>query len=455
MLLHRCELDYLVEWHGRSDRKPLLMRGARQVGKSTLVKLLAQKQGVQCVTLDFEQHPEDAVLFASKVPTTILRLLSAQRNETLVPEHIILFLDEVQNAPEVLQTLRYFYEQMPNLPVIAAGSLLDFTLKDIQFSMPVGRLEYLYVMPLGYEDFLAATQQTQLLVYLKNYTLDQTIPEPIHNQLMRTVKTYCLIGGLPEVVASYQEKEDFREVARLQQGLLQSYQDDFAKYATRAEQARMRTIFNKVPLVLGEKFKYSAIDPHQQSASIKAALEHLVLARIVQPVYHTAANGLPLAAEVNPKHFKTYFLDVGLVSAALNVNLLDLQKAPDLTLVNAGKIAEQFVAQTLLQFRELYESPNLYYWVREEKSSAAELDFVIAMHGKVIPIEVKAGATGSLKSLHYFFKEKNRTLGVRLCGQLPSLLHTKVRIQEEEVSFTLLSLPFYLAGQLGRLAAGL
>lgn len=213
----------------------------------------------------------------------------------------------------------------------------------------------------------------------------------------------------------------------------------------------MRLIFNKIPRILGEKFKYSQIDPDVRSTAIKTSLHAMDLARIIHLVYHTDANGLPLGAEINDKIFKTYFMDVGLVTSALDLSILDFKDNQDYTLVNSGKIAEQFIAQSLLQCRELYEKPSLYYWLREQKSSSAEVDFVISFQGQIIPIEVKAGTSGSLKSLHYFLNEKNLHLGVRFCSQLPSILKTTVHTAAHPLNYQLLTLPFYLIGQLRRL----
>lgn len=442
-LFYRSELEYLIDWIERSNRKPLIMQGARQVGKSTLVHLLAGKTSRHLLEIDFEKNPKYADLFKSQEPETILKLLAVQLNQSIDPNNSLLFLDEIQKTPEVLMSLRYFYEKMPSLPVIATGSLLDLALKEINFSFPVGRIEYFYLTPINFETFLLATKKEQQLDFIKQYTLHQEIPASIHHALLGLVKEYFIVGGLPAAVSDYVATGDFLNVDRTKKGLIIAYQDDFAKYALPPEQNRLRQIFNKVPRILGEKFKYTNINPEQKSTLLKKALDHLHLARVVHVVYHTDANGIPLGSEIKEKHFKTYFVDVGLVSSSVNLNILDFTEEQDFTLVNAGKIAEQFVAQELLQFRELYENPALYYWQREKKSSSAEIDFVIAHKNQVIPVEVKAGKSGTLKSLHYFVKEKNLPLGIRVCNQLPSL--------HDEASFRLLTFPFYLIGQLKRL----
>ena len=212
----------------------------------------------------------------------------------------------------------------------------------------------------------------------------------------------------------------------------------------------MRLAFNKIPRMLGEKVKYSNIDPEQKSVVIKSALEQLKSARIINLVYHTHANGLPMGAEINEKNFKAYFLDIGLVASLLDLNILDFNNE-NFNMINAGKMTEQFVAQELLQLRELYEQPILYYWLREKKSAAAEIDFVIPYKGSVLPVEVKAGKSGTLKSLHYFMSEKKLPIAVRFCDLPPSVTDVNFQVESKQVKFKLLTLPFYLIGQVKRL----
>lgn len=451
MLLLRFELDYLTKWLYRKDRKPLLIRGARQVGKSTLVRSLAQSESLNLVEIDFEKNPEYAELFSSQEPETILSLLSVQLNRNIDLASTLLFLDEIQRVPELLKVLRYFYEKMPQLPVIVAGSLLDLNLKDVRFSMPVGRIEYLYLNPMSFEAFLLATNKNNMLEFLNTYQIGQNVPFVLHQKLLKCVREYYIVGGLPEVVAKYAENYDFIELDRVKKNLLLAYQEDFAKYASLLEQNRMRLIFRKVPRMLGEKFKYVHIDPEQKSILIRSALENLTLSRIINIAYHSSANGLPLGAEINEKIFKTYFLDIGLVISALDLNILNFDDMLGCNLVNSGKIAEQFVAGELLQYRKLYEEPSLHYWLREQKSSSAEVDFVIPFNGKILPIEVKAGAQGTLKSLHYFLKEKKLDFAIRICNQLPVLIKQDVCVADSVISYKLMTLPFYLIGQLERL----
>lgn len=451
--LYRYRVEDLKEWFIDANRKPLIIRGARQVGKSTLVKLFAKKQKLELLAVDFEKTPENSTLFASNDPKKIIELLSTKFAIKIVRGQTLLFLDEVQKTPEVLVSLRYFYEEMPELAIICAGSLLDLALNEINFSIPVGRISYMYMGPMSFQEFLIALGHEQYVNYLDNYNIDTEIPLVIHNQLLDLLKIYCVIGGLPESIRDYVAKRDLLETNHVKQGLINAYQEDFAKYATPEQQILMRKIFNIVPKNLGEKFKYSAVSKEEKSTTIKKSLDKLVLAKIITKVCTTDANGLPLGAEENLDFYKTYFLDVGLVCSMLDLNYYSLSHDNiDLTLINSGKIAEQFIAQHLLYAKKYYEIPSLYYWAREQKSSSAEIDFICALNGKVIPIEVKAGANGSLKSLHYFLQQKGLGFGVKFSSILPSISSETVKTTNGEVcNYKLLALPLYMVEQSSRL----
>lgn len=449
--MYRVELEYLKEWVHSDQRKPLVMRGARQVGKSTLVRLLASSLDLNLVEINFERHPERAALFDSNNPTEIINLLSLQLNVKITPGKTLLFLDEIQATPHLLAVLRYFYEELPQLHIIAAGSLLDFALEDAKFSMPVGRIEYMHLGPITFEGFLLAMGEKQLYDFLQQYTLDQSYPVPIHDKLMQLLKTYLIVGGMPEAVATYSEKKDFLAVEKIKHSILDTYVDDFSKYATKAEQNRLRALFNKAPNLIGKKFKYSHISPNEKSTLLGHALSQLRLARVVHCVYHSAANGVPLGAEINEKKFKVLFLDVGLVATSLGLSYLDVVDQQEIALINSGGIAEQLIGQHLLYLRPPYEKPLLYYWVREKKSSSAEVDYVVSKNRSIIPVEVKAGKTGTLKSLHYFVAEKEVQKAVRFNSEPPSTMKvTQTLADGKNIQYELISLPLYLVNQMYR-----
>ncbi len=451
MQIHRFEVDLLLNWLTKVGRKPLVIRGARQVGKSSLVRRLATLSQRACFELNFERYPEHAVFFKSKDPAVILSHLSVHFKQAINPKTSLLFLDEIQATPHVIETLRYFYEECPELPVIAAGSLLEFVLAQPEFSVPVGRIEYFHLGPLAFEDFLMAQGEETLLKWIRSVSLADEIPSPIHQRCLALVKEFWLIGGMPAVVAHYAEHHDFHEIDNIKQNILQSYQEDFYKYGRIKQIPLLRRVFNTIPSLMGQKIKYTQLDPDSKSVQVKEALDYLNLAKVLHLVYHSHATGLPLRAQIDTKVFKAIFLDIGLLCSTLGLSHLSIIHAPDWAWINRGSLAEQFIGQTLFQLYPPYQMPELYYWVREQAQSSAELDYVWQYENLIIPIEVKAGKTGRLKSLHYFIHEKHWPLGIRFNTDIPSILDEKAKLpNHEEFSYRLLSLPFYLAGQLNR-----
>lgn len=446
--LSRTIIQDLLAWAKRANRKPLILRGARQVGKSTAVHMLAEALNLELITLNFERFPALASLFASNEPHTIIQLIALQMNQSIQPGKTLLFLDEIQAAPSLLATLRYFYEDMPTLHVICAGSLLEFALESPSFSMPVGRIEYMYLGPMTFEEFLLAINEPLLCDFLKNYHYGQDYPTLIHEKLMHLLKIYLIIGGMPEAIKIYALNKDFREVERVKNMIITTYQDDFSKYAAHGKENILRDVFEKISHFIACKVQYSKINPHSRSIVIAEALKKLVLSRIIYLVNHASCSGIPLGAEINEKVFKPLFLDVGLLSTQLKLSFLDLVHLEELVLANSGILAEQLIGQHLLYDHESYEEPHLYYWQREKKSSQAEVDYVISHRQMIVPIEVKAGKSGALKSLHLFLKEKQLQLGVRFCAQPPSITE-----KNAEQNYTILSLPLYLIGQIKRLIA--
>ncbi len=454
MKLYRSELDLLLKWIRKPDRKPLIIRGARQVGKSTLVSQLAEATDRFCLVLNFERNPELQDFFINKTPQKIIENLSIYSKRKLDPNTTILFLDEIQAAPQVLEVLRYFYEEYPEFPVIAAGSLLDFVLEEPEFSMPVGRIEYFYMGPLSFEDFLVALGENNLVEWIKTVSVKDEIPLPIHQQCIDLVKQFWLIGGMPDAVAHFAQYRDFQEIDNIKQNILQTYQDDFHKYGRIRQLPLLRQAFNAVPRLVGQKIKYSNIDPHSKSLQVRESLDALSLARVIHLVHHTQANGVPLGAQADSRIFKAIFLDIGLQCASLGLDQLEIIKGPDWAWINRGSLAEQFIGQALLKLSPSYHSPQLFYWVRENDSTKAEVDYIVQIQNSLIPIEVKAGKTGTLKSLHYFIREKERHFAVRFNADVPSVLQATVNLTDKEgsIAYKLLSLPFYLAEQLGRLS---
>jgi uncharacterized protein len=396
-----------------------------------------------------------ASLFISNDPHQILLNLSAVFNESIDPNNCLLFLDEIQAAPELLAKLRWFAEDLSELPVIAAGSLLEFVLEKHSFSMPVGRIRYMHLEPCSFEEFLQASDKHLLMDYLISFQWGIEIPQAIHEQLMTHFKEYIVIGGMPAAINSWLNKRSLREVNQVHHDLMATYRDDVAKYKGRLATDRLEEVMVTVPRRIGEKFVYSKVNSSIQSSTIKQALDLLCKARICHRVIGCAANGVPLSAEIQDKYLKVIFLDVGLCSAALGLSLDQFFLTQEIGLINKGGIAEQVVGQILRTISPPYIEPTLYYWHRDEKGSAAEVDYVIQHGHRVIPLEVKAGSTGSLKSLHLFMGLKHFPLAARVNSDIPSKMDIHVKDHRgNAISYTLLSVPFYLLGQLHRLLNG-
>lgn len=453
--MQRTRTQDLKNWLSSPDRKPLVIRGARQVGKTWLVRNLAELTGKQLFEVNFEKKPELISLFtASNDPKVILLNIGALFNQVVDPEKSLLFIDEIQAAPEVFAKLRWFAEDMSELPVVAAGSLLEFMLADHTFSMPVGRINYMHVEPLSFEEFLLANGKQLLADFIAHFEWTLDIPVAIHGELLSLFKEYTIVGGMPVSVASWSRDRSFQKLEQNHHDLLSTYRDDFPKYSSRTKSDRLNEVLQAIPQMLGQKFVYSKVNPEVQATTVKRVLESLAKARVSHFIFSCAGNGVPLAAEIREKYFKKIFLDVGLACTALGLSLSQLKTPQDLLLVNQGGIAEQVVGQILRIIVPYYAEPALFYWQREEKGSNAEIDYLIQHENQVVPIEVKSGTTGSLKSLHLFMGLKKLSRAVRVNADFPNI--TQVRTKDSygnAVEYELLSMPFYLLSQVHRLLA--
>ena len=452
--MERDHTSFLQDWLHSDGRKPLIIRGARQVGKTWLIRDLALREQRRLIEINFEKQPEFKSLFSSNNPNEILLNIAAAGEVKVDPSKSILFLDEIQAAPELLEKLRWFYEERPEMPVVAAGSLLEFALAKHSFSMPVGRISYMYLEPLSFEEFLDAMGHHELRTYVRDYDWKAAIPEAIHGQLMKLVKEYLLVGGMPATAACWAKERDVKAVHQIHVDLLATYRDDFSKYRGRLAIDRLDEVLRSVPCQLGKKFVYKNVNAEIGTAPLKQALDLLCQATVCNRVVSTSANGLPLGAESDEKFSKVIMLDCGLCSASLGLSLDQLQNISELSFINSGGMAEQFVGQQLRAIFPPYMPPATYYWLRK-KGTDAEVDYVVQHQTLVLPIEVKAGATGTLKSLHQFMKEKKASMAIRINSDVPRFgpVHVKDSVGTV-IEYQLVSLPFYLLGQLHRLIQG-
>jgi len=448
MLARFAEND-LKQWIQKRNRKPLILRGARQVGKSTLVRQFAKKNNLVLNEINLEKHLYLNGIFQTLDITRIIRELEALIGVNIQKQNSLLFLDEIQATPYALQALRYFYEEKPEFPVISAGSLLEFTLSSHSFSMPVGRIEYYHLGPMTFKEFLLS-MEPGLVKYLLNFDLKKSIPETAHIKLLGRQREYFFVGGMPEAVYLYSCSKSITEVSDVHKSIADTYQDDFSKYATFKELALMQRVFRYIPRTVGKKVKYSNIDREQRSKDIKTIIDLLAKARVCHKVFHSHISGIPLDADIKETIYKLLFMDIGMVNHICGNDWASIQSFQDIELINEGSLAEQFIGQHLIQIKN--QAPQLCYWLREGKSSNSEVDYVIS-HGKLIlPVEVKAGKSGTLKSLHQLVFNKQLEYAIRFDLNPPGLQKishlVNIPTGSQPVTFTLLSLPLYMVEEL-------
>lgn len=403
---------WLKKWKNEENRKPLIIRGARQVGKTWIVNDFGKTYFETHVEINFEYQPDLKSCFQTLSPFQIIEQIELVLNIDITPGKTLLFLDEIQVCPEAIKALRYFYEKIPELHVIAAGSLLEFTMETHEIPMPVGRIQNFHLFPLSFGEFLDAAGETKLRKWLRALSTDQTISQAIHEKSVRLLKDYIYLGGMPEAVSNWLNTGKLSKTDETHQSLLQNYKHDFGKYGNRINFGLLETVFTKSPGTVGSKFKYAAIDRNVNSRDIKKALNLLCKAHILHRVITSSGAGLPLIAHTNEKFFKILFLDVGLLQNAMGISS-ETYMAENILAVYKGMVTEQFIGQQLLALREHYKEPELYYWQREAKGSSAEIDYLWQNKGSVLPVEVKSGKTGTLKSMRLFLKEKKAPFGIR------------------------------------------
>ncbi len=402
----------LYKWRDSDNRMPLLIRGARQVGKTSSVRHLGESFKYY-VEIDLNEHKELHGLFAQMLtPQEICRQISYIVNKPIEAGKTLLFIDEIQACPEAINKLRYFYEQYPELHLIAAGSLLEFVLADLP-SFGVGRVRSLFMYPLSFEEFLSAIGEELLASAYKNATPENPLVEVVHNKLLQRFNTFILTGGMPKVVTEYIDSQDLRNCQLVLNDLVVSYKDDFKKYHKRISEERLSIVLESVARQRSGKYVYSNVNDNLSISQVKLTLEILIKAGLVYPVVHSSANGIPLGAETNERYQRMSLFDTGILLRMLGLNLTELYIQGIGNLTNKGSLAEIFVATELVKNSSCYEPPQLFCWHREKKDSQAEVDFVIQRGSEIIPVEVKSGTKGSMQSLRIFMAEKHSLYGIR------------------------------------------
>jgi predicted AAA+ superfamily ATPase len=429
-MFYRNIIDYLKEWKDKPGRKPLILRGARQVGKTSAVLFFGEKEFKNTIHINLEK-PEHKRLFSEEISLKDFEtILNFSLEQKIIPGQTLLFIDEIQETPHLVKLLRFFYEENPNLHVIAAGSLFEVKLKQKGFAIPVGRVEFAYLYPLDFFEYLKATGQSKLLEYLKGINLKRdAIPEALHNQALQAFYIYALIGGMPEAVAKYQQTQDLQTVNSIYSNLFISFIDDIYKYATTAETKYLNFILDQAPLFSGLSITYNKFaGSNYRSREMSQAFDTLQSAMLLYQTQGTKSYKLPLVSK-RKKAPKLIFLDVGLVNYRMGIQP-EYSQMKNLDGFYRGRIAEQIVGQQLIS--SFVNQPARFNFWYKNNSSSAEVDFCLAFKGKIVAIEVKSGSIGRLKSAQQFTKTVKNSKVIRVYSG-------KLQKQKE-----LISLPFYL-----------
>lgn len=429
----------LIKWKESSRRKPLVVRGARQVGKTYSIKSFGWEHFDTLVSANLERNPELHRIFDGDLDAKrICADLEIMLKQKIRPGKTLVFIDEIQACPRAITALRYFYEEMPELHVIAAGSLLEFAMKD--FSFPVGRIQTINLYPLCFIEYLMATGYNEAAESLLGSP--HAVTDAVHNFLNKELLKYFFIGGMPESVKTYVDTGSMQESFEVQAEICETYRMDFAKYRPMANRDILDSAMTSISQSVGKQIKYSRLGDGFSNPTIKKAFNLLCMAKVITKIPSCDPSGLPLGASASEKIFKAMMVDIGLMRYLSGMPVDVEYQKDELLKVYQGAMAEQFVGQEMC----LSQRGNLYYWSRQAKSSSAEIDFLAVMDGNIYPVEVKSGPSGRLKSLHLFLKKyRNCSRGIVFSS------NPYADLPEDKITF----IPLYYAfsatgGKIGR-----
>lgn len=430
---------FLENWKNRLDRKPLVVRGARQVGKTVAIKKFGDECFDNIIYLNLER-PEDLNLFDKNLSiSNFIELIQLKFNSVFIPGKTLLFIDEIQVSIVAMKMLRFFYEDFPQFHVIAAGSLLEIKMKNEGFSFPVGRVEFCYMFPLTFDEFLGATGEKKLLEKIKSFQINSDISLPLHKICMEKFCDFLIVGGMPEAVARYADTKSFVALDRIYDSIVTGYLDDVYKYSGAAKAKYVQHVLAHAAENSGTLIKYTNFgNSNYRSREIKEAMDVLERAMIISSVKASYSLKIPLLHNLK-KASKLIFFDTGLVNYNLGLREKLIKHENDINSIYRGQLAEQVVGQAMLT---IFKNNRLAYWYRDKNGATSEIDFIIQHEQNIIPIEVKSGKTGSLKSLHIFMRESGKKLAFRLySGELNK---QKISYPDKTGNYELISLPFYL-----------
>ena len=397
--MKRLLYKQLLAWKAQDNRKPLLLQGARQVGKTYLLKEFAKNEYTDCAYFNFEQTPELGKLFDSSLdPRILIEALAAFTGRKIQPGSTLIFFDEIQAFPRAITSLKYFCEDAPQYHIVSAGSLLGVSVGKPS-GFPVGKVNFMTLYPMTFFEYLAAQNQNSLLTLLEEKKITEPLLEPFHEKLTRLFKYYLYTGGMPEVVRDYMNNRDIEKVRGLQNEILNAYRRDFSKYSTPTEAIRVSEVWQSIPIQLArenKKFKYSDVTKGGRASRLETAIEWLRKAGLIHTVYNIKTPKLPLAGYIDRAKFKIYMVDPGLLGALLEVPSKVIILGDQLFSEYNGAFIENYVANELIAAGE---SGGIFYWTSK---SEAEVDFVLSIDGTVYPLEVKGGLSRRVKSLRVY-----------------------------------------------------
>jgi predicted AAA+ superfamily ATPase len=430
---------FLLAWKNKKGRKPLVIRGARQVGKTSAVHQFGSAAFDTYIYINLELE-DNAALFARMQPVQdLLQLIQLKFNKKITPGSTLIFIDEVQNSAIAMNQLRYFYEEVQDLHVVAAGSLLEVKMKSEGFSFPVGRVEYCYLHPATFDEFLAAQSETEAQNYIASVKPDTVIPEEIHKIMMKKFHGYLVVGGMPEAVARYAETRSFIDVDPVYESILTGLRDDASKYASAAKTKYIQHIIEHASKYVGLLIKYEKFgESNFRSREMSEAFDVLEKAMLISRVFASSSKQMPLMSNLK-KSPKLLHLDIGLVNYQTGMRS-EIAMMDDINAVYHGQVGEQIVGQTLLALNTS-KNANLHYWFREQKGATSEVDYLIVINDRLIPVEVKSGKNGTLRSLHNFMDESRSDFALRIYS---GNMRTERITTLNKKKFTLFSVPFYL-----------
>jgi predicted AAA+ superfamily ATPase len=401
--MERLAYQTLKMWKDSPLRKPLVVQGARQVGKTFLLKSFGEKEYQNMVYLNFEENPELRRLFeGSLTPEKVIQNISAYMAKPVTTGNTLLFFDEIQVCPKALTSLKYFYEQAPEYHIVAAGSLLGVSVGKTS-SFPVGKVHFLHLYPLSFFEFLQAINEQKLVATILEKDKVDALPDILHNKLTELLRMYLYTGGMPEVVVHYIRTQDLLKIRELQKDILQAYERDFSKYTTSTVSIRVSEIWQSIPAQLArenKKFKYSEIKKGGRASQFESAVEWLRGAGLLYVSNCVTTATLPLSGFTDHSRFKVYCLDCGLLGAMLNIPPKNAVLEQTIFSEYNGAFTENFIATELAPKNE----NKLFYWLSE---GVAEVDFLVEYNQDILPLEVKSGMKRNVKSLWIYEKKFN------------------------------------------------